>query len=256
MTSRWRFGAGLVRSGAACAAAAGGAALLATLAVDRAAQTNLATPGGVEAGVLVVVLAGGALAAAVLALGCGLLVVSLASQALGRRAATVERLGSRLTPAILRRVLAVGVGGVLVATPAAAATGGPSDPGTDLGWTVTTSVAEPAPAPGSSPIASAPTGAAPVPAAAAPLTAAALVPAAPEPSAVAAPVHVVAPGDTLWAIARDHLPAGSSAADVAAAWPAWHAANTDVVGTDPDLIHPGQHLRAPAGPTTTHEEQP
>jgi nucleoid-associated protein YgaU len=32
---------------------------------------------------------------------------------------------------------------------------------------------------------------------------------------------------------------------VALAWPRWYAVNADVIGQDPDLIHPGQRLRIP-----------
>lgn len=67
-------------------------------------------------------------------------------------------------------------------------------------------------------------------------------PAAPasEPAAV-----VVQRGDTLWSIAAHHLGAAASDAEIAKAWPAWFAANRDVLGEDPDLILPGQVLRAP-----------
>ena len=57
---------------------------------------------------------------------------------------------------------------------------------------------------------------------------------------------VVHAGDTLWDITEEHLP-GASEAQVAAAWPAWWAANRDVIGPDPDLLHPGQQLQPPAG---------
>jgi resuscitation-promoting factor RpfA len=70
--------------------------------------------------------------------------------------------------------------------------------------------------------------------------------AAPRPAARRAPV-LVRRGDTLWAIAARHLPARAGDADVAAAWPAWFAANRDRIGPDPDLIRPGTHLRVPAG---------
>jgi len=55
----------------------------------------------------------------------------------------------------------------------------------------------------------------------------------------------VLPGDTLWGIAAEHLAADASVADVAAAWPAWYAANVDVIGPDPGHIIPGQVLHAP-----------
>jgi nucleoid-associated protein YgaU len=56
---------------------------------------------------------------------------------------------------------------------------------------------------------------------------------------------VVRPGDSLWRIADAHLPAGHTPADVAAAWPAWYAANRTVIGSDPGLLRPGQVLTAP-----------
>lgn len=54
-------------------------------------------------------------------------------------------------------------------------------------------------------------------------------------------------GDTLWAIAADRLGPRASNARIATATRAWHEANTEVVGPDPDLIVPGQRLRPPAG---------
>ena len=61
-------------------------------------------------------------------------------------------------------------------------------------------------------------------------------------------VVVVRPGDSLWAIAARDLGVGAPAARVARAWPRWWAANRDVLGDAPDLIHPGTRLDAP--PTT------
>lgn len=65
-------------------------------------------------------------------------------------------------------------------------------------------------------------------------------------------IHVVAPGDTLWAIAARDLQNGSANAtdaDIAAHWPAWYAANRATIGPDPDLIHPGMTLHAPTQET-------
>lgn len=56
---------------------------------------------------------------------------------------------------------------------------------------------------------------------------------------------VVAPGDSLWSIARDLLPRRAGAAKVHAAVAALHLANRHRVGPDPDLIHPGTTLRVP-----------
>lgn len=57
---------------------------------------------------------------------------------------------------------------------------------------------------------------------------------------------VVRRGDTLWAIAARGLGPGASAAEIAAAWPRWFAANAAVIGPDPDLLLPGQLLRPPS----------
>lgn len=56
---------------------------------------------------------------------------------------------------------------------------------------------------------------------------------------------VVVRGDTLWDIARRDLPDDASAVDVLRAVTAWHDTNRDVIGDDPDVILPGQVLRAP-----------
>lgn len=59
------------------------------------------------------------------------------------------------------------------------------------------------------------------------------------------PTTVVRAGDTLWSLARDSLGPAAGPARTAARWHDIYAANRDVVGTDPDLIHPGQRLRVP-----------
>ena len=64
-----------------------------------------------------------------------------------------------------------------------------------------------------------------------------------------APV-VVHRGDTLWSIAARALGPGASDSEVARAWPAWYAENRDVVGDDPDVLRPGQVLRAPRSVTS------
>ena len=74
---------------------------------------------------------------------------------------------------------------------------------------------------------------------------------APRTSTTHAAVVVVA-GDTLWDIARRHLPPGASDADVAHAWPQWYVANRTLIGPDPDRLLPGMRLRVPGGrPTGT-----
>jgi Tfp pilus assembly protein FimV len=60
--------------------------------------------------------------------------------------------------------------------------------------------------------------------------------------------HTVEPGDSLWRIARGLLssdggsPTGSDISDL---WRSIYELNRDVIGDDPNLIHPGQVLQLP-----------
>ncbi len=60
-----------------------------------------------------------------------------------------------------------------------------------------------------------------------------------------APV-VVRGGDTVWAIAKAHLGPGAGIRATARASDRWYQANREVIGPDPDLIHPGQRLNPPS----------
>lgn len=55
----------------------------------------------------------------------------------------------------------------------------------------------------------------------------------------------VRPGDSLWSIAERHLPPDATDAQVAHAVTSWYSQNREVIGDDPDIIHPGQQLREP-----------
>lgn len=57
---------------------------------------------------------------------------------------------------------------------------------------------------------------------------------------------VVRRGETLWSIAATHLGPGATDAEVAAAWPRWHAANSAVIGRDPHHLLPGTRLTPPS----------
>lgn len=61
--------------------------------------------------------------------------------------------------------------------------------------------------------------------------------------------YEVQKGDSLWRIARLALIAESGkepgSAKIDRFWRRIYEANRDVVGTDPDLIHPGQRLQIP-----------
>jgi nucleoid-associated protein YgaU len=86
-------------------------------------------------------------------------------------------------------------------------------------------------------------------------------PAAPRHPRPSAPVHLVSSpsrarqtgvgavvvrrGDSLWDLAARHLGPHASAADIAAEWPRWYAANREVIGPDPDLLLPGERLVPP-----------
>lgn len=59
------------------------------------------------------------------------------------------------------------------------------------------------------------------------------------------PVVAVSPGDSLWSIASDLLPAGAPDARVDRAWRLLYRANRPIVGSDPNLIEPGDRLVIP-----------
>ena len=144
---------------------------------------------------------------------------------LGRLSVTVVR---RLAPVAVRRGIELTLGVTVVvsvvgAAPATAAPGSPTGPpaAAGLDW------------------------------AAAPVPPAADLDWAAGPSSDVRPADevVVAPGDSLWELAERDLTARSggepSDAEVAQAWPAWWAANREVVGEDPHLIQPGTRLAPP-----------
>jgi nucleoid-associated protein YgaU len=185
---------------------------------------------------------GDALLAAVLLLATLLLVRALlvaalvalgrAPGALGRRAGAVAAL---LRPGIARRLAATLLG---LGTPALAV--------------VTTAPPASASALPASPAS-----------AAAPTTSPAITSSAYAPTTqrAAQVVVVVRSGDTLWDIARRHLPVSATSGDVARAWPRWYAANRAAIGPDPALLRPGTRLRSPdrrpAGTlASTHDRPP
>lgn len=70
------------------------------------------------------------------------------------------------------------------------------------------------------------------------------------PTATAIDTVTVQRGDTLWSIVADHLGPGATDAEIAAEWPRWFEANRAVIGSNPDVILPGQQLRAPIAEVT------
>jgi nucleoid-associated protein YgaU len=222
----------MMARGTAVATAATGLALLAAAPSPATALGTLADPAA-AADPLAPLLAAMALCAWVLL--AWLLVVAAATAASrlpGHAGSAASRITRRIAPAGVRRLVEVSLGltvavGVLGASPASAGTHLPPAPpaaAASLDWpTPKTPAVRPAldwnPAPS----------------------------ATSRPAAAVARV-VVQPGDSLWAVAADHLPAGASNTQIAQAWPSWWAANRAAVGTDPDLIHPGLLLTPPAQP--------
>ena len=68
---------------------------------------------------------------------------------------------------------------------------------------------------------------------------------APRPAVLTGGTYVVVRGDTLWDIARRHLPRPATDLDIAREWPRWYAANRAAIGSDPDHLVPGMRLRVP-----------
>ena len=85
-------------------------------------------------------------------------------------------------------------------------------------------------------------------------------PTGPDAPPSSSPTHTVTPGESLWSITAHLLPAGSSPARIAQAWPALYRANSEEIGTDPSLIRPGAVLSVPdslsAPDTTTGGQAP
>jgi nucleoid-associated protein YgaU len=188
-----------------------------------------------------------------LALGVLLELLSLASGATGRGA---HRVAGVVTPRLIRRAAGalLGVGLAASVLPGASATAPTTvqvapAPLPDPGFA-------PLPDPGWAPARVAPTGPAhgwvPSPPVVRVQPDVRVLSPTPRPRVVRdAPAEVVVRrGDSLWSVAARHLGHDASDAEIARAWPAWFEANRDVVGDDPDLLRPGQVLRAPEGVST------
>lgn len=227
---------------------------LLALEATRGAWRGVRQPGpaSFDEAVVLVVLAACALIGAWLVV---VTAIALAAHLPGRCGETSRRWAHAWAPAAVRRIAAVlvgaAIGGSLVS---GTAVGEGAVPERVPGFVVTLhpGAATVAPPPVAAP-AVAPPPAVPAPVAAGP----GWTPS--RPAGAAAPVTrlvtsgsvphasdvVVRRGDTLWDLARRHLGPGASDAEVAAAWPHWYAANRHVIGPDPDLLLPGQVLRAP-----------
>jgi hypothetical protein len=82
-------------------------------------------------------------------------------------------------------------------------------------------------------------------------------PESPDSSAQGVRTVTVRAGDCLWTITDDLLgPNADPDADIASAWPRLSERNRDVIGSDPDLLEPGQVLEVPEdlAPASTRGE--
>ena len=183
----------------------------------------------------------------------GVVVVTGAAAALpGAGGRTAAALARRLTPAAVRRIIELGLGVTLAASapgaaPALAATWiGPPAPAMRVAQVDPAVVPEDAAPPAVSVWRSGGFDW-PVPEGAAPSH-----PPERQPGAAPAPGPesvVVPPGGCLWHIAQAQLQAEGAveptAARIAQSWPRWWAANREVIGADPHLVHPGMRLTPP-----------
>lgn len=221
---------------------------LAFLAARAAGRVASAGPASVEDAVVALVATVGALVATWLVLGTVVSVADVLARRPGRRAGV---------PQALHRLVTVGMGVALLGATLPAVT---SATGAVASVTtpVTTPVATPAhgqaitlpdpaqPDPGAPDPAWTPPAPLAVPRTAAPADP--LVVPTPRAGTAVEESFVVCRGDTLWDLAASRLPAHATDAEIAAEWPRWHAENAAVIGPDPDLLLPGQLLRAPADP--------
>ena len=166
-------------------------------------------------------------------------VVTAAGRLPGAAGSAARAIAAHIAPRAVRRVLETALGltvaaGSLGAAPASAADARPhlvrpaAAPALD--WPTPAAPALDWPAPSSAP--HAPT-----------------APPTTPPTAAPAAV-VVRPGDTLWAIAAEHLGPAAPPVAVARSWPRWWSANRAAIGDDPDLIRPGTRLVPPPDPST------
>ncbi len=235
-----------------------GATGASALGLGRLAARTVGGAPAPDALVATVVLALGALAAAVLTAGCAMLAASSCATACGRRWRHTEVLATRLLPVVLRRALTVGLGTGLALGFGTTALADE----VDVGWDITTgSTSQPQSVPATPPAAtSGHAGAAhPGVSAASPVvvptvavptdTSAGAAPGAPPttpPDRPPARTVAVQPGDSLWTITAGLLPTDATDARIGATWPLLYAANRDAIGADPGLIHPGDVLTVPA----------
>ncbi len=249
---------------AATAAAATAASVLLGLRCAALVTTPVTGATTVDRWVELGAVAAGAAAAAWLAASALLALACVGTALLGRSWQAGEAALHRVAPGAVRRMaraaVGVGVGAGLVLVPATAhaAPEGEEPPAPppasvtepiDLSWQPTSGSdgeTAPAPEPGSpEPLDAAGAVAAAEVERTSATTATSTRSGAAGPRLTEQGSVVVHRGDTLWDIVAATLDAGATDAEVLREVVRWHEANRDVIGADPDLILPGQVLRAP-----------
>jgi LysM repeat protein len=167
------------------------------------------------------------------------LLVTLAATVVRRPDSALERLSRRLTPALIRRLVATSTGASLVLTPVAA-TGAPvhSPPFAGVSASSAAATSTSAPASDASMSRSA-TEATPT------LPPVQHTPGPPLDPAPATSTVLVTPGDSLWRLSAQRLGSTASERQIAVDWPYWYRANRKVIGRDPNLLRPGEQLTVP-----------
>jgi Tfp pilus assembly protein FimV len=56
---------------------------------------------------------------------------------------------------------------------------------------------------------------------------------------------LVRPGDSLWQITAEQLGPSASEQQIAVGWPYWYRANRRVIGSNANLLRPGERLTPP-----------
>ena len=177
------------------------------------------------------------LAVAVGWLGVGAL-LTLGTQALRCTHTAAGRLARRMTPSLVRRLLAGACGAAVLTGPAVSQAASPPATAAPADHAHVRLAGH-----GAGPSSPRPR-VLPVPDRPVPRTRHGTAPVSPHRSALVR----VRRGDTLWAIASRRLRRGAGDAEVAAWWPVWFRHNRGLIGPDPDLIHPGTRLRVPPRP--------
>lgn len=193
------------------------------------------------------------LASALLCALCGVLAVAVAAAAVGELHQSAAGVRSAVRPVMQLAALMVGAA-VLpaacapVGAPASTSTSSPADPTQDAAPTVIDQFDWPAAGAEQAPPAT--TAQPPLP----PPTPPSEAPPAPKASPGAADdtgaTYTVVSGDCLWSIATALLGPGVSLAEIADAVDDLWIANSAAIGTDPDLLLPGQVLQLPFPPPT------